>query len=307
MKVIVLCGGDSSERDISIKSGSAVFDSIKNEYETVDIKTISCLDEINSAANYDVVFIALHGSFGESGEIQNRLEKLGVAYTGPDSYSSTLCFDRLKTKELFMKNGIPTPRFTSTADLKPLQNRDKIIIKPQTEGSSIGIEMTSKNELTALLKKYPHKKYIIEDFICGKELTVGFLGENLLPIIEIRYAGDFFDYNSKYISPETKYIAPAEINRTIEDRIYKYCNIIIKAFRIEHLARIDLRLDEMENPFFLEVNSIPGLTSRSLLPMAAKCCGIDYTNMCKILIDQAIKRKQEAANRTRGKQPGAAK
>ncbi|MBI4243129.1 MAG: D-alanine--D-alanine ligase [Planctomycetes bacterium] len=297
MKVIILCGGDSSEREISIKSGKSVYEAIKNEYDHVSLSIIQNIEEADQATNYDVAFIALHGSFGESGEIQGRLESLKISYTGPNSYSSKLCYDRLKNKELFLEGKIPTPQFSTTSDISAITHPDRLIIKPCFEGSSVGIELTTGDQLNKTLETYKYNQYIIEEYIQGREFTVGYLGEKLLSIVEIVYSGELFDYNAKYFSSETRYIAPALLDVKVSDAIFSYSKKIIELFKIEHMARIDLKLSADNKPFFLEVNSIPGLTSRSLLPMAAKCMGIEFKDVCKTLIELALNRRQKTEYR----------
>lgn len=290
MRIAILCGGNTSERVISLKSGRCVHDAIKDEYETADLIEISELDEVEQVRKYDAVFIAIHGGFGENGDLQKRLADMGVQFTGPGSDASRKCHDRFAAKEVFTTSGIPTPQYTTSLDLGRIPESIRLVIKPRQGGSSIGVAVIDRARLSEALSSYEYKEYIVEEFIGGKELTIGYLGNTLLPAVEIRYKGDLFDYDAKYISDQTQYLIPAEIDKTTERLIYDYSDRIIKSFGIEHMARIDLRLDKTDLPYFLEVNTVPGLTSRSLLPMAAKAAGIDYKSLCKTLINLALQR-----------------
>lgn len=289
VKVNVVCGGDSKERAISIKSGKAVYEAIKKVYDT-KIQIISNINEC--ATDCDVVFIALHGGFGENGDIQKYLEEKQIAYTGPDSICSQICIDKLQTLDLLRTNGIPVPNYTVNTDVLNIFDSDNYVLIPRFEGSTIGVQTASRKDLKRAIKTFNYTEFICEKYIEGTELTVGYLGNMLLPVIQINYEGEIFDFNAKYSSEKTKYIIPAQIDSGAEDTIMNYCNQIISILKIEHLARIDLKLDRTGKPYFLEVNTIPGFTDRSLVPMAAKHIGIGYLETCEILINSALERQK---------------
>lgn len=301
-KVALLYGGYSSEREISIKSGKAVENSLKKlslNYKVFDPinreKFIKELTEFNP----DVVFIALHGKGGEDGTIQGVLEFLGYKYTGSGIKASSIAMDKAITKDILKNYDIPMANWMVLNDndginilnekLKKLNNRFPKVVKPSEEGSSIGVNIVnSKDDLIEAVKnsfKYG-KKVLVEDFIKGREITVGILNGEPLEIVEIKVISGFYDFKNKYLSDETEYICPAEIEDSLYKGIQKIAVDIYSIIGCKGAVRVDFILGEDKIPYFLEINTIPGMTDHSLLPKAAKVKGIDFDNLIlKILED----------------------
>lgn len=291
-------GGDSREREISLKSGSAVCSALKNyglKVEEIDIKGNP--RALIRKAKPDVCFVALHGTGGEDGKIQGMLEIMKIPYTGSNAKASKLAFNKWEARAAFEANDIPVPKgvlLTRKNYRSKIKNiRFPVFLKPVEEGSSIGIRLlndrrTVEWEITEGFKTY--SKLIMEDKIFGRELTVGILGDEALPIIELSTERPFFDYEAKYKKGLTKYFAdlhldPAEYKR--------YQDVALKVFKVlgtRDFARVDMMIDSWGNPFVLELNSIPGLTKMSLLPKAAEKIGIDFTQLCLRILDGAISR-----------------
>ncbi len=301
-KIGVLAGGPSSERDISLESGTAVYNALKNsgfDARFIDIK--GAHGRILERSNIDIAFIALHGGFGEDGTIQGILEKLDISYTGSGPRSSRLALDKIGSRKVFIKNAIPTPEYLAInkgTAFRDLHKKFKLplVVKPQKEGSSIGLSVVRRNaEVKGALDlafRY-NSNILIEKFIKGRELTVGILNKEALPVIEILSKKHVYDYGAKYIDKETEYIVPARI----ESEIYRKAQDLgVRAHRAlgcRDFSRVDMRMDKDGNIFVLEVNTIPGLTQRSLLPKAAEAAGIGFGELCVRLLELALHKKQK--------------
>jgi D-alanine-D-alanine ligase len=309
-RIGVLMGGYSSERGISLKSGSAVLEALKEEGCNVVALDIQERDEQRissqiSAADLDMAFIALHGQLGEDGRIQSILEPLDIPYTGSGPAASRLALNKASTQRLLRENQIRVAPFlavsrsdnVSAADIKQELKNPPWMVKPVGEGSSIGISMVedpnSLGQALDLAWQYGEEA-LVEKFIKGRELTVGILDQTPLPVIEIRPGGKIFDFTSKYQAGQSEYIVPAPLSETQAARCQQQA---LKAYQLvgcRHLARIDMILDPSGVPFILEINTIPGFTATSLLPKAAKEIGYSFNQLCLALVEMAYGKKKEA-------------
>jgi len=290
-KVAVLMGGPSSEREISFLSGNAVLAALKGrgiDAHAFDPAERSVYELKRDG--FDRVFIALHGRFGEDGTVQGALEVLGIPYTGSGVMASALAMDKWRTKLVWLASGIPTPRYrvvdagsdwwSVVAELGlPL------IVKPSREGSTIGITRVDKVDRDELASAYAAAAkhddlVIVEEFVSGTELTTSILGERALPLIRIEAPEGNYDYHHKYFSDETKYFCPCGIDDGLEREIQQQS---LDAFRIVGCSgwgRLDLILAANGRWSFLEVNTCPGMTGHSLVPMAAKQAGLSFSDLC---------------------------
>ncbi len=282
-KVAVLFGGSSAEREVSLNSGSRVLAALKRQ--GVDAHPFDpaerALDELRA---YDRVFIALHGRHGEDGTIQGVLELMGIPYTGSGVMASALGMDKWRTKLLWKAAGLPVPDYAllnADSDFAEVEEELglPLFVKPACEGSSIGITMVKRpGDLAAayaLAAQYD-PLVIAERGILGGEYTVGILGDQVLPIIKIEPATEFYDYEAKYNRDDTQYRCPCGLPEAQELRIREQA---LEAFRVlggRGWGRVDFLMDEAGHPHFLEVNTSPGMTDHSLVPMAARVAGIDY-------------------------------
>jgi D-alanine-D-alanine ligase len=293
-KVGVLFGGNSSEREVSIMSGSGVLKALQSrgvDAHAFDPGTQS-LAELE-AARFDRVFIALHGRGGEDGTMQGVLETLGVPYTGSGVQASALAIDKVKTKQLWLQEGIPTPAHrlgNASSDWMRVvaELGDRLIVKPSREGSTIGItKVTShdRNELALAFEAAAQydDDVLIEQLIEGRELTCAILGDGAaaeaLPLIEIRAPDANYDYHSKYFSEDTRYLCPAPVDAALAARVSELCLRAYRALGARGWGRIDVMLRADGAPFLLELNTSPGMTGHSLVPMAARAVGLSYEDL----------------------------
>jgi D-alanine-D-alanine ligase len=300
-------GGVSSERDVSLRSGKAVAAALGAQGFEAPAVTIDSDGEDALAAlprGTDCAFLALHGRFGEDGEIQRRLTALGVPYTGSGPAASARAFDKAWTKAILRGAGIPVAKdvlveFPFRArDLKLAIRRapgPKLVVKPTREGSSVGVSICSSvaQALKAAWRARAFRQAIlVEEFIAGRELTVAILGTEALPPIEVVPALGFYDYRAKYDPTSgTKYrVAPDDLPRETVERAQAVALASHRALGCEDVSRVDLRVDDAGRVFVLEVNTIPGLTATSLLPKAAAAAGISFEALCERLVRSAIAR-----------------
>ena len=284
--IAVLMGGYSTEREISLMSGKAVYKALlKNNVECFPFDlTEDNLDKL-WIKEFDKAFIVLHGRGGEDGYIQSLLDKRKVPFTGSGVEASNLCMNKAHTKDVWLKHELPlSPSIVATQG-KPIDPIDFPLpwaVKPTMEGSSIGItKVENKNELdTALELAWQYKdEALIEHWIEGDEYTVTILGNQALPSIKIISEHDFYDYDSKYFSNKTEYLCPSDLSEQQEKNIR---TIAMKAFNLtgaSDWARVDFILDKNKNPYLLEINTVPGMTSHSLVPMAAKAAGMNFEQL----------------------------
>jgi len=289
IKVGVLGGGISSEREISLLSATEAYKAFRqNNIDTVFIDITASQEEIVkqmiSSSNIDLAFIALHGEFGEDGKIQEILEEMGIPYTGSGAAASYLAMDKIASKEIFITKKIPTAGFTIYEQSQSLDGLDSnlkypAVVKPFCAGSSVGVYIVrNKEELKNAVQKsiLLQPKVIIEDYIEGREFTVGILENKPLAVVEILLKSGYFDFTTKYSDGLAQFIAPAKLDENIYKIIQETALAAHCALGCRHFSRVDIRLGCDNIPFVLEVNSIPGLTTHSLLPLSAKCCGIDF-------------------------------
>ncbi|MBR7799610.1 D-alanine--D-alanine ligase [Undibacterium fentianense] len=293
-KVGVLFGGRSAEREVSIMSGTGVLNALRSR--GVDAHGFDpaerSLAEL-AAEKFDRVFIALHGRFGEDGSLQGALEQLGIPYTGSGVMASSLAMDKIFTKKIWLYHGLTTPKYAvlnKDTDLEqiPTQLGLPLIVKPPHEGSTIGItKVVAAEGLSAAYRLAAgfDEEVLAEEFIQGRELTVAVLGRGAsayaLPLIEIVAPDGNYDYQNKYFTDDTQYLCPAPINDTLALEIKTMCEAAYRAVNCEGWARIDVLLRSSDDkPFLIEINTSPGMTGHSLVPMAAKAAGMSYEDVC---------------------------
>ncbi|MDD4871938.1 MAG: D-alanine--D-alanine ligase [Kiritimatiellae bacterium] len=288
-KVAVLMGGPSSEREVSLRSGAAVAKGLRESgYEVVEVDVKG--PDFSIPAGIEAVFIALHGEFGEDGQIQELLERKKLPYTGSGPEASRRSFNKILSKKVFVKNGIPTPEYEVLEKGQKRSLKLPVVIKPACQGSSIGIHRVlvesewDKAQADAFLYG---SEMVVEAYIKGRELTVGVVNNEALPIIEIVAPDDWYDYKAKYIKGTSRYLVPAPV----DDNTSKLCwQIALKTFEklgCRSLGRVDFRLSEEGRLYVLELNNIPGFTETSLLPKAAAQAGVNFASLCDRIMKTA--------------------
>lgn len=293
-KVAVLMGGRSAEREISLTSGAAVLQALQSagvDAQGVDAAVDNLYDTLVNGG-YARAFIALHGRGGEDGVIQGMLETVGIPYTGSHVLGSALGMDKLRTKQVWQSAGIPTPAFTvlsskAGAHAAKADLHCPVIVKPPHEGSSIGI---SKVDVAADLPAAWEQaaRYdatvLVEQWIAGEEYTAGILGDEVLPLIRLETPNTFYDYEAKYETDTTSYLIPCGLEAGKEAALQSLSLAAYRAVGASGWGRVDFMLDASGQPWFIEVNTVPGLTDHSLVPMAAQAAGIDFGQLvCRIL------------------------
>ncbi len=301
-KVAVLMGGPGSERKVSLATGAGVSKALRSI--GIDVVDVDVRDEnFPLPADADLGFITIHGTFGEDGQIQKILEDRGVAYTGDGVEASQIAFDKILSKENFLERGVVTPESeVIDADQRPKMSVP-LVVKPARQGSTVGIVIVkNENELEAAIKeaaKYD-RKLLIEKFVSGRELTIGILGDQALPIIEIIPKGGFYDFNTKYpfLNPQAgasaEHVCPAKIDSSLTKKIQELALAAFRALGLKVYGRADVLLTEAGEPFVLEVNTIPGMTETSLLPEAAAVAGINYVDLCVRIIELSRAERERA-------------
>jgi len=300
-KIAATMGGLSREREISLKTGKSILKALGEKgYTVVPIDVGDDIAEKLVKEKVECAFLALHGRFGEDGTIQGMLELMRIPYTGSGVLASALAMDKIMSKKFFLCEKIPTPRFEVFQREQIKKDRPQkvslplpVVVKPAREGSTIGISIVRRDEeLDPALKMAGEydEEILVEEFIKGREITVGILQNIPLPVIEIAPKSGFYDYHSKYTKGETEYILPARIPR--EKYLYAQ-EISLKAFQelgCSGVGRVDLMADEDENPFVIDVNTMPGMTETSLLPKAASYAGIPFEDLVeRILLGASLK------------------
>jgi D-alanine-D-alanine ligase len=295
-KVAVLLGGKSAEREVSLKSGGMVLAALRKkgvDAHPFDPKERDVQDLVKE--RFARVFIALHGRFGEDGTLQGVLEWLGIPYTGSGVLASALAMDKVRTKRLWAADGLPTAPYevlTGETNLGAVAKRlgTPMFVKPASEGSSVGMTKVKKaqdlEEAYALAVNYD-PVVIAEKFIDGAELTVGIVGERVLPIIRIETPREFYDYEAKYIANDTRYLIPCGLPDKKEKALQALSLKAFRALGCRGWGRVDLMLDKRGRPFLLEVNTSPGMTDHSLVPMGARAVGISYEDLCVKVLELA--------------------
>ena len=321
-EVIVLKGGNSNEREISLQSGTAVADALTTAGYSVRTETVTeledienLIDELGTGKNY-IIFPVLHGGYGEDGRLQKLLEEKKIPFVGNSSLSCEIAMDKEQSKKLMMEKSLPTPKYAIIANpavpstlLHSDTSRQKslrtpqfpenlslpLIVKPPEEGSTVGITLVRhKVEWEDALKKaFKYSaKALIEEFISGKEITVGIVGGKTLPVVEIQFPGPLFDYDAKYEhrQGETLYLCPPQtISEAAQQKARKAALEFAEAVGARSLTRIDLMVDDNDNIYILEANNMPGFTASSLLPKSAAQAGISFPQLCGTLVRMACR------------------
>ena len=293
--IAVLMGGQGEEREISIKSGKAIQSALETMGYNVLAITLEnkLVDIISDLHSVDLVFLGLHGSIGENGTIQGFLESLGVKYTGSDPLSSAICMDKNISKIIARDSKVNTPNWEIVTRGQPF-NRDNsefpLVIKPNDQGSTVGLPIVhDESELgPAFNLAYNYSSSVmVEQYIEGRELTVTLIGGKALPVCEIIPSHELYDYECKYTSGMSNYICPADIDLDLTKRVQEITERLFEVLKCRHYSRADFRLDHENNLWFLEMNTLPGMTDTSLAPMAAKAAGFSFKELIDRIVLQA--------------------
>ena len=287
-RIAVLMGGVSEERPISLRSGEAVVAALQRKGMAVKGFDVHTLADLQAAAEWaDVAFLALHGRWGEDGTVQGILDTLGLPYTGSGLAASALAMDKLRTKLVWQALGLPTPAFDVVSPQRPLELSTfelafPVMVKPAREGSSIGIARADTPEalheaVEAALRL--DEVVLIEQWIEGAEYTAGIVGERVLPLIRVETPRLFYDYTAKYTAGDTQYHCPCGLDAVQEGELAHLAMRAFQALGACGWGRVDLMVDEAGRPWLIEVNTLPGMTDHSLVPMAAQQLGWDFDTL----------------------------
>ncbi|WP_372806450.1 D-alanine--D-alanine ligase [Pontiella sp.] len=288
-KVAVLKGGVSSERTVSLRSGAAIAQGLREGgYEVSEIDVDSRAFAL--PAGIEAVFVALHGEFGEDGGIQQRLVEMGMPFTGSGAESSRVSFDKILTRERLLAGGVPVPNgeVLRTADSRTIPV--PLVVKPPREGSSVGCHLvfdeSAWDAAFADAARYS-ADVLVEEYIPGRELTVGVFDGEVLPVVEIKPNAEWYDFEAKYVTGDTTYICPAELSAEQTAALQSIALNTFECLGAEGFGRVDFRLSPENKPYVLELNSIPGFTATSLLPKAAQAAGIGFSELCCRIMEMA--------------------
>ncbi|NIP23457.1 MAG: D-alanine--D-alanine ligase [Phycisphaerae bacterium] len=299
LKVAVLMGGIGEERDVSIQSGTCVAQALEQAGFNVITSDIAPDNmDILEDGGIDVFFIALHGKFGEDGRLQQILEDKSLLYTGSGPAASRLAFDKIAAKKAFTDAGVITPKaiiFDQQTNTKELPKElpllgEKFVVKPIRQGSTVGVTIVDEPGSAVADARQCLRNFgdcMIEEYIDGREITVGILGNSPLPIIEIKTKTGFYDYEAKYIDEQTQYLFDTIDEETLAEKIAAAALDCFNTLGCRHFARADFILSKNRLPYVLEINTIPGFTSHSLLPMAAAKTGLSMSDLCTKIIEAA--------------------
>ncbi|MCM8830938.1 MAG: D-alanine--D-alanine ligase [Candidatus Omnitrophica bacterium] len=293
----VLGGGISAEREISLLSAQQA----KKALENKNIKTVFIdittsdkekVKKLISSYNIDIAFIALHGEFGEDGQIQKILEEMAIPYTGSGPKASLYAMDKILSKEFFIRYNVITPKYVvyKKKDNLPEIKKFPVVVKPHFSGSSLGVSIAADKVslLKAIENAFSYQdKIIIEEYIEGCEFTVGILEDKPLGVVQIIPKTDYFDFKTKYTDGLAEFIAPAKIEDSLYKKLQEVAICAHRALGCRHFSRVDIRMDKYNTAYVLEVNSIPGLTSHSLLPLSASCCNISFDDLIFRMLELA--------------------
>lgn len=290
-----MLGGPSAEREVSLRSGTAVaaaLRSLGHEVRELDPGNGSWI----LPGTPDVVFLALHGTYGEDGTVQRRLDELSVVYTGCDAEASRIAFDKVLTKQRCQEAGIPTAKFVVLNSAKapwPKDWQPPLVVKPVRQGSSVGLQFVEstvdwQNALVEAMKF--DSEVLVEEKIVGRECTVGILAGEALPVVEVRPKAGSYDYQNKYTAGRTEYFCPAPVDAATTRGVQEAALGAFKAVGGRDYARVDVMLRAGGEPVVLEVNTLPGMTETSLLPKAAAAAGLNYAQLCQRMVDLALER-----------------
>ena len=306
-KVAVVCGGISSEREISLRSGKNCFEALRrlgySKTELVDINNIQDIIKLKEK-NIEIAFLTTHGKYGEDGSIQGIFEWLKIPYTGSSVIASAVSMDKWLTKEIAKSNVTFIPdsillQKETKINLKEVWNKlsqkhGAVFLKPRDDGSSVNIsKMKTLSKLEEKIKTLDldYSDYIIEEFISGKEITISIIEVQnkfkVLPILELKSKNEFYDYEAKYTKGLTEFILPAKLDKATVDKVSDLSLKIFTAIGCNSFGRVDFIIDKNNNPYLLEVNSLPGMTDTSDLPAQAKAAGIEYDELVEIILKTA--------------------
>lgn len=297
-RVGVLLGGLSAERDVSLKTGHAVYGALLDRgYDVQKVFVDRDLDVVIRQSGIEVAFIALHGRFGEDGCVQGMLEMMGIPYTGSDVLASSLAMHKVKAKELFRLHNVPTPPYYVLASSQ-IDEIEEIhgafgypaVVKPVTEGSSVGVAIAQnleelENSARAALAY--DSQVLIERYARGKEVSVAMLDDSPLGAVEIEPSSDFYDFSSKYQSGASQYFIPARITQTRYQGVLNLSRRAAQSIGCSGVSRVDLIVTEGDNEYVLEVNTLPGMTPTSLVPKLAATVGMDFGDLCETILGSA--------------------
>lgn len=295
LNITVMLGGPSAEREVSLRTGAAVARALKSlghKVHELDPQT----PDWSLPPKTDVVFLALHGTYGEDGTVQEQLDALGVPYTGCDAEASRLAFDKNLTKQKFVAAGVNTARhavFNSADSAWPIGWQPPVVLKPVRQGSSVGLQFVDRvsDWSKALTEAFRYDSQVLmEERILGRETTVGILADEVLPVVEVRPKSGGFDYHNKYTAGMTDVICPAPFDEPTTRRIQDAALRAFKAIGGRDYSRVDVMVRENGEPVVLEVNTLPGMTELSLMPKAAAANGIDYPELCQRMVNLALNR-----------------
>jgi len=311
LKIVVMLGGPSAEREVSLRSGAGVVKALRSLGHTVAELDPQTPDWILPPDTEVVCLAPLHGTYGEDGTVQRQLEKLGVLYTGCDSEASRIAFDKVLTKQKCIAAGVPTAKFVVVNSEKaplPKDLRLPLVVKPVRQGSSVGLQFVEcaedwQNALAEALKF--DSEVLVEEKIVGRETTVGILDDEALPVLEICPKAGGFDYRNKYTAGCTEYFCPADFDTATTKKIQAAALGAFHAIGGRDYARVDVMVRANGEPVVLEVNTLPGMTETSLMPKAAAAAGISYEELCQRMIDLALQRNEAARMRNAEKDPVA--
>ena len=289
-KIAVLMGGPGEEKDVSLKSGQAIKKALNhNGYDVTSIILDTKLEKlVKELLSVDLVFLGLHGNIGENGTIQGFLDALGIIYTGSGPLSSAICMDKNISKIIAKNNGIMTPKWKlCDTVIDDAKMNYPLIVKPNGQGSTVGLRIAhNESELKPALDyafNYDNS-VLVEEYIQGRELTVMLIDGKAQPVCEIIPSHEFYDYECKYTAGMSKYICPAEIDDNISNYVKKISENLFNLFKCENYSRADFRMDDQNKFWFLEMNTLPGMTDTSLAPMSALAAGISFNE----LIDKIV-------------------
>ena len=292
--VVLLMGGPGKERPVSLNSGAAVAKALRSLGADVQEIDISGPD-FTIPEKTELVFNMIHGTFGEDGQLQSILDQLGVPYTGEGEVGSRLAFDKIASKRKFDEAGVPNAKWEILTRGQTTSLPLPLVAKPPREGSSVGVHIVQKSEdLAAALEDCFSRdsEVLIEEFIRGRELTVGIVGGEALPVVEIVPKVDFYSYENKYTKGNSDYFCPARLDESTTRAVQSAALAAHRSLGLEIYSRVDVLLDSENKPFVLEVNTIPGMTETSLLPKAAAVAGIDFASLCEEIAGLSLSRKR---------------
>ncbi len=296
LHITVLRGGPSAEREVSLRSGTAVAQALRSLGHQVD-EVDPIPGDLQIPAGTQVVFLALHGTYGEDGTVQSELEELGLPYTGCGVSASLYAFDKILTKRRCLKAGVPSARFERFIDASaPWPNgwKPPVVLKPTRQGSSVGLQFVDRIEdfPSALAESLGHGgEVLMEERIVGRETTVGILDGSPLPVVEVRPKSGSYDYTNKYTAGRTEYFCPADFEAAVTAQIQQAALAAFHAVGGRDYARVDVMVQPDGSPVVLEVNTLPGMTETSLLPKAAAAAGIPFPQLCERMVQLALRRQ----------------